>query len=87
MARIGNDTKLSTLGKSEFPSQTENRRQWILDAVRANQVQVSIILSNVIDGNYIAARFELDHMYGMDRDALLKSGGILTDEQIERLTQ
>lgn len=86
-SRIEDGVKLSTLGKSEFPSQTENRRQWILDTIRANQDSVVLILEAVIDGDYSKAKEELGYMYGMDRDALLKPGGILTDEQIERLTQ
>lgn len=76
--------------RKEFPSQTENRRQWILDVVRANQQKVWLILHSLdknVDGQIEAeiAKFFLADMPRMDRDALLQSGGILTDEQIELL--
>lgn len=77
--------------KKEFPSQTENRKQWILDTIKANQSDVASILFSLHwkkwrgGDNYRNARHILEGMYKQDRDALLLPGGILTDEQIERL--
>ena len=82
---------MSKVGKSEFPSQTENRKQWILDTVRANQETTARILTCCASFPDLQclewARHELSGMHGMDRDALLKPGGILTDEQIAALTE
>ena len=77
--------------RKEFPSQTENRRQWILDTVRANQLDVWRILHGVTsktypdDMNLNRARDVLRDMHKSDRDAILQPNGILTDEQIELL--
>ena len=77
---------MSKHGKKEFPSQTENRRKWILDTVRANQFEVWKMLEWILDdGHFMQARYILDEMHKMDRDALLQPGGILTDEQIKLL--
>ena len=70
----------------EFPSQVENRKQWILDTVRANQVEVGEILSMIWHGEYADTACRLQTMNTMDRDALLQPGGILTDEQIRLLS-
>lgn len=72
-------------GKKEFPSQTENRKQWILDTVRANQETVGELLRKLELGYYRPAKDMLRGMRQMDRDALLMEGGILTNEQIEKL--
>ena len=78
-------------GKKEFPSQTENRRQWILDTVRANQLDVWRILHGVTsktypdDMNLNRARDVLRDMHKSDRDAILQPNGILTDSQIDML--
>jgi len=78
--------------KKEFPSQTENRKQWILDTIKANQSDVASILFSLHwkkwkGGDcYTNARHILEGMYPQDRDALLLPGGILTDEQILKLT-
>lgn len=71
--------------KSEFPSQIENRKQWILDVVRANQETVSELMRKVGLGYYRPAKDMLRGLRRMDRDALLQEGGIFTNEQIERL--
>ena len=76
---------MSGLKKKEFPSQTENRKQWVLDVVRGNQKTAAIILFDVAESNYPAAKATLQGMHKMDRDALLQPGGILTPEQIEAL--
>ena len=88
---------LAALDKSEFPSQTENRKQLILDTVKNNQHDVATILL------YTQAKFEfllalngkqdmsdqakliLDDMHKQDRDALLQPNGIFSDEQLEML--
>ena len=71
----------------EFPSQTENRRQWILDTIRANQEIVCSVLLYLGDNPDMMrqAKKNLDQMHKQDRDAILQPGGILTDEQIEML--
>lgn len=76
---------MSKYGKKEFPSQTENRKQWILDTVRANQDDVVLLLERCIDEDWAGATFELNLMKPMDRDALLQPNGILTNKQIELL--
>ncbi len=72
--------------KKEFPSQTENRKQWIIDSVRANQHKVGNILLHLYASlpEYAREMFVLLHKH--DQDALLLPGGILTDEQIEILS-
>lgn len=77
---------MSKHGKKEFPSQTENRRQWILDTVRANQGDVMEILDCFFLGEPELAKAQLQGMHKMDRDAILQPGGILTDKQIQELT-
>ena len=76
---------MSKYGKKEFPSQTENRKQWILDTVRANQQPVGELLRKLERGYYRPAKDLLKGLRKMDRDAILQPKGILTDEQIERL--
>lgn len=72
--------------KSEYPSQTENRRQWILDVVRENQGDVANLLVRAQQEQWIAAKSILNGTEKMDRDALLQPGGILTEDQIRKLT-
>ena len=72
-------------GKKEFPSQTKNRERWILDTVRANQLEVRSMLQCFEIDEPRAARVILMEMHKGDRDALLQPNGILTDEQIELL--
>ena len=72
--------------KKEFPSQTENRKQWIIDAVRNNQEDVSHILFCVAVEEWDAAKGGLSILHKHDQDALLLPNGILTDEQIEILS-
>ena len=76
---------LKSTSKKEFPSQTENRRQWILDTVRANQDTVCAILDALDLGEPEYVKGILADMHKMDRDAILQPGGILTDDQIELL--
>jgi len=75
------------LQSKEFPSQTENRRQWILDTVRANQYLVGLMLVDLDteDQHIDEAKLTLSEMHKGDRDALLQPNGILTDAQIELL--
>jgi hypothetical protein len=77
---------MTAVTKREFPSQTENRKQWILDSVRANQRAVSDVLFNVFVHEYGIAADVLSKMHKQDRDALLQPNGILTSSQIEELT-
>ena len=37
---------LKSVDRQEFPSQTENRKQWQLDAIRANQALVAQLLQD-----------------------------------------
>lgn len=71
--------------RKEFPSQTKNRRQWIIDTVRENQVCASNILFYAAVEQWDQAREDLSMLHKHDRDALLIPNGILTDEQIEIL--
>ena len=73
--------------RKEFPSQTENRRQLILDTVRANQFSVRLILEYMLMTNpdILGARGTLAGMHKSDRDAILQPNGILTDSQIDML--
>ena len=73
------------LKSKEFPSQTENRRRWILDTVRANQGDVLEILDMLLMDDITGAKSQLRSMHKNDRDAILQKGGILTDAQIELL--
>ena len=79
------------LKSKEFPSQTENRRQWILDVVRENQDKVLDLLTALVSDSIHdevrpdVAKYVLNGMHKSDRDALLQPNGILTDEQIELL--
>jgi hypothetical protein len=77
--------------KNEFPAQTKNRRQWILDAVSANQSDVAALLFWVgyrgksrLSWQHKAAQIVMG-MHKMDRDAILQPGGILTDDQLEAI--
>jgi len=74
--------------RDKFPSKTENRKQWILDTVRANQKTVTEILweLNRFRPFHIArARGILALLHKQDRAALLLPNGILTDDQITAL--
>ena len=71
--------------KKEFPSQTENRKQWILDSIRANQDSVGFLLLYLADGTIEMAKEVLQSLQTQDRDAILLPNGILTDEQIKEL--
>jgi len=70
----------------EIPSQGRHRALNIIDSVRENQISVGWIL-HWMQGSatYDLAIDEISEMKKHDRDALLVSGGILTDEQIEVL--
>ena len=71
--------------KKEFPSQVENRKQWILDTVRGNPVTQAFLIQ--IWGEQLRkAQDILDGMQRMDRDALLQPGGVLTNDEIESVT-
>ena len=67
---------------AEFPSQTKNRAQWIVDTVRANQMDSVEIIRWCLLKDYARARTLLLTMHKMDRDALLTEGGILTKQQL-----
>lgn len=69
----------------EFPAQGRGRYVHIFDVVRGNQARVGKILVCVSNYDSPVARFLMDEMKNMDRDAILQEGGILTDEQIELL--
>lgn len=69
----------------EFPSQTENRRWWILDVVREHQSTASGLLSAAISEDYELCRQLLRGLHSNDRRALLQSEGILTDQQINEI--
>lgn len=70
---------------SEFPSQTENRRFWILETIREHQGTVSDCLRAVLEGDYETCRMLLDALYEMDRKALMQPEGIFTGEQLARI--
>ena len=78
---------LITTDKTEFPSQTENRRAWQLDTIRANQRVVALLLEDVGMGSWGAARARLKAMYKLDRDAILQPGGIFELEQLDKLNE
>lgn len=65
----------------EFPSQTENRRVWILDTIRENQAIVSELLSAADAGEYKTVEALLNSLYQTERDALMQDEGIFTREQ------
>ena len=71
----------------EFPAQTENRKQWVLDVVRTNQNKVQQLFYWMDSGNWLFAKQTLRDMHKMDRDALLQPDGILTDKQIDALKE
>ena len=72
--------------KKQTPAQQRERLQWILDTVRENQDEVSIILGCFnLGGGIQEGAWVLNEMHKQDRDALLQTGGILTDEQIKIL--
>ena len=84
-------TSLDSLVKKPTPAQQRERLQWVLDTVRENQFDVWRILHGLNsmfypdDMNLKRAIRVFQSMQKHDRDALLISGGILTDEQIEVL--
>lgn len=71
----------------EFPAQMENRKQWILDTVRANQWETIELIWWVIGGDFDKAKRLLANMHKQDKDALLQPGGVLTTDQIELLKE
>lgn len=74
------------LKSKEFPSQTENRKQWILDVVCANQVDTGQLLIKInIPDQLDYCKSILTGMHKSDRDALLLPNGILHPDQIEML--
>ena len=88
---------MTEFSKKEFPSQTRERLQWQLDAIRANQSDVAAILhwltypfdGKLIDGETREekARKIYQAMHKHDRDGITRQGGIFTDEQIEVLNE
>ena len=72
--------------KKEFPAQARERLQWVLDTVRNNQKEVFQLLWQLQVPELLpGAKNLLTQLHKHDRDALLISGGILTDEQIKAL--
>ncbi len=71
----------------EFPAQGRERYVTIIETIRANQMLVGLLLQNITLGHKASAKFTVSDMHKSDRDALLQSGGILTDEQIELLKE
>ena len=69
----------------EFPSQSENRRVWILDTIKENQAVVSELLSAADAGEFKTCAYLLDSMYKTERDALMLDEGIFTREQRQKL--
>ena len=79
---------MSQFSKKPTPAQQRERLQWVLDTIRNNQCSVYWILMLLNDNEPIDRGQAIDvfqDMHKHDRDALLISGGILTDEQIEVL--
>ena len=77
--------KLDDLTKKVFPAQARERLQWQLDAIKANQNITGHILLSICRNEIEAVKLFLKDMHKADRDAILQSGGILTNEQIEVL--
>ena len=71
--------------KQEFPSQTKNRIQWILDTVREHQNLTADVLYAVHTKQYPLAKAALNGLQKSDRDALLQPNGLFTAEQIKQL--
>ena len=71
--------------KKEQPAQVENRRWWILETIRENQSVASAVIQAASEEDWATARIMLGSLYGTDRDALMQSGGVLTDLQIARI--
>ncbi len=69
----------------EFPSQTENRRWWVLDVVREHQSVAAAVLTAAVEEDYELCRQLLGGLHGNDRHALIQSEGILTDDQINEI--
>ena len=76
---------MSKYSKKEFPAQTKNRRIWIQDSIRGNSVAQTFLML-VWKQKFKKARDILIQMQGMDRDALLQPGGVLTKDEIEAVT-
>ena len=76
---------MSKHAKRQTPGQKIHRLEWILETVRENQKKVGWILVNLSNDDISAAVVILDTMYGGDQQAILQSGGILSDAQIELL--
>ena len=77
--------KLDDLTKKEFPAQARERLQWQLDAIRANQSVVGWLLTDISEDDVGDEKLSIKDMHKADRDAILQSGGILTDKQIKVL--
>ena len=81
---------MSKFSKSEFPAQARERLQWCLDAVRANQEVVAVILRGIDSSDSATLILALHAFRGFensDRDALTINGGIFSKEQIEVLRE
>jgi len=77
---------MSQYSKKEFPSQTENRKQWILDTVRANQLAFVNILGGLLGDEQQWSQKTFNSLHKQDRDALLVPGGVFTGPQIKVLS-
>jgi len=71
----------SKYSKKEFPSQTENRKTWIIETIRANQNDIGHLLLFITRNDFDAGRTLLKLMKKQDRDAILLGNGILTEKQ------
>jgi hypothetical protein len=78
---------LKSVDRQEFPSQTENRKHWQLDTIRANQALVAQLLQDADYGRWDAATARLRPVQRMDRDALLQPGGLFNLEQLGTLME
>lgn len=77
--------KLDDLTKKEFPSQTANRPWLIIETIRANWKAI-LFLALVNREQWSAAGDVLRRMPRTERDLLCLPGGVLTDEQIAKVT-
>ena len=67
---------------AEFPAQTKNRAQWVVDTVRHNQMDTVEIIRWCLLKDYARARTILLAMHKGDRDAILVERGVLTSDQL-----
>ena len=79
---------MTQYSKKDTPAQARERLQWQLDAIRANQEEVGLLLHNlvVLGSSLTVAKWAIADLSKLDRDAILQKGGILTDAQIELLS-